>query len=112
MPSKPNRPCAVPGCPRVALAGKARCEEHESQRQRQSDAQRPSAAARGYDAKWRVIRAQFLKAHPICSEPECGKPSSEPHHIVPLSAGGTNHWDNLRALCKSCHSAITRRMTG
>ena len=26
------------------------------------------------------------------------------HHIKPLAEGGTNDWNNLRALCQSCHS--------
>ena len=33
--------------------------------------------------------------------------AAEVHHIVPLADSGTHAWDNLRALCKRCHSRIT-----
>lgn len=34
----------------------------------------------------------------------CGAPASSIDHIVPVSSGGTNAWDNLTAACKSCNS--------
>lgn len=33
----------------------------------------------------------------------CGKPSSDIHHIVYRSHGGTNDIRNLIALCRGCH---------
>ena len=33
-------------------------------------------------------------------------PVEEVHHIIPLSEGGDNSFDNLMSLCKSCHSRI------
>lgn len=71
---------------------------------------RPSAARRGYDRKWRMIRAGFLKAHPRCEM--CGAAASEADHRTPLAAGGTHAWANLRALCKPCHSRKTAREDG
>ncbi|MEQ1930975.1 MAG: HNH endonuclease signature motif containing protein [Parvularculaceae bacterium] len=70
---------------------------------------RPSAARRGYDRKWRAIRAAFLRAHPRCA---CGSPASEADHVTPLAAGGTHGWLNLRALCKPCHSRKTAARDG
>ncbi len=100
MPRKPLRACAVPGCSGVAVVG-SYCPEHSVTARREYPDRRPSAARRGYDRKWRRIRAQFIKAHPFCAD--CGAPTEEPHHIVPISEGGTHRWDNLVPLCGDCH---------
>ncbi len=36
-------------------------------------------------------------------------PDYEVDHRVPLQFGGSNHRDNLQALCKSCHSQKTMK---
>lgn len=102
-------PCAHPGCPNVVREGRY-CPEHAGQEQRRYDAERGTAAERGYDARWRRLRMMFLRANPICVE--CWRhgrvtPATEVHHIVPRSKGGTDDWDNLEALCKECHSRKT-----
>lgn len=73
------------------------------------EAQRPSAAKRGYGRKWRLIRAAFLKAHPLC---ECGKPATEVDHKLALRKGGSNAWSNLQPMCKPCHSRKTVEVDG
>lgn len=110
MPSKLARPCSVMGCPNRAAPGSSRCAEHAEEYKRASERERPSAAARGYGHRWRAIRARYLKLHPRCEV--CGELASELDHIIPIRAGGTNHWDNLQALCKSCHSKKTNRYDG
>lgn len=30
----------------------------------------------------------------------------EIHHVLPLSEGGGNNWDNLSILCPSCHRSV------
>lgn len=105
MPHKPLRPCSVPGCPEVAVKA-GRCARHAQLQERRPD-ERPSAAARGYDRKWRRIRRQFLARHPICAD--CGAEASQAHHIVPVAQGGTNRWENLMPLCEGCHARRTRR---
>lgn len=82
------------------------CEQHAKARPRPPD-NRPSPSRRGYDIKWRRVRAAFLRKHPACAD--CGGEATEVHHIVPLSAGGTHRWENLMPLCKVCHSRRTRR---
>ena len=106
MPSKPLRSCRAAGCPKPAVIG-GRCREHARELRREYDKDRPSAAQRGYDRKWRRIRAQFLRHHPYCSE--CGAPATDVDHIVPLRKGGTNEWANLQSFCHRHHSAKTMR---
>ncbi len=72
---------------------------------------RPSAAARGYGSAWQRLRLAFLYAHPICQECERA-PANHVDHIVPRERGGSDHDDNLQALCHSCHSALTAKHDG
>lgn len=69
--------------------------------------QRPPSSQRGYDARWRKVRAMKLRANPLCEECEKGKvltPASMVHHIVPIEEGGeVLDLENLMALCESCH---------
>mgnify|MGYP003136418375 CR=1 FL=1 len=76
-----------------------------------SDSKRPSAARRGYDARWRRARALQLDNHPWCND--CGKPANEVHHVVALRAGGARlDPANMQSLCKPCHSRKTRAEGG
>lgn len=102
MARAPLLPCSVPGCPQIAVQ-QGRCAEH--QRVRPPAKPRPSSTARGYDRKWRRVRAMFLRRHPACEL--CGGEATEVHHMVPLAEGGTHAWANLQPLCKRCHSRVT-----
>lgn len=109
MPSRVGRPCSTPGCAAVVRDGRY-CPKHAAQ-SRPPD-ERPSSNRRGYDARWRKIRAAVLREQPLCVEclgAGVVTAANEVDHIVPLSQGGTNEWDNLQPLCKSCHSKKTRR---
>lgn len=60
-------------------------------------------------ARWRRLRAAFLRAHPLCSDCEAGgrvTASEIAHHKreVAHSPGQALDWGNLEALCKSCHN--------
>jgi len=63
---------------------------------------RPTAAERGYDARWRQVRMRFLKHNPLCAH--CSRLAQLVDHIRPLRAGGTHDWGNLQSLCRSCHA--------
>ncbi|AZF90343.1 MAG: HNH endonuclease [Phage 5P_3] len=108
MPIKPQRACAESGCPNAALPGSSRCAQHHRERKREADT-RLSAAQRGYDHKWRMTRARFIKEHPLCI---CGEKATDVDHIIPRSQGGTDEWCNLQALCHSCHSRKTDKYDG
>ena len=101
MPVKPKKPCAVIGCPNLIRIGERYCQAH---RYLQRDT-RPSAAKRGYGGGWPALRKKYLAANRWCAK--CGEHATDVHHIQPLSAGGTNEWDNLMPLCHRCHSRVT-----
>ena len=109
MPTHPSTPCLASGCPNPAVRG-GRCEKHAQKYRQQSDQARPSAAERGYDAKWRRVRAQFLRKHPECGV--CGAEATVVDHVLPLSQGGTNEWANLQPLCVRCHNRKTAVVDG
>lgn len=106
MPLKPKTPCRANGCPK--LTEHRFCDEHarmEDKHYRRY--QRDPSINRRYGSVWRKIRARYLAAHPLCED--CQKqgvvtPAAEVHHILPLAHGGSHDADNLRALCKTCHS--------
>jgi 5-methylcytosine-specific restriction protein A len=111
MPYKPAGPCRIHSCPGRATE-RGYCAAHALQHPpapRPVDT-RPSASARGYDRKWRRIRAQFLKFNLHCDH--CGAKATEADHIKSLATGGTHAWENLRPLCKSCHSRKTVKQDG
>lgn len=116
MPMKPPRPCRSPGCPALVRGGTGYCDQHQAEAQRQQDARRGTAAERGYDARWRALRIMFLRRHPLCADPDgvhTGPvPATDVDHIVPKRDGGRDAWDNLQALCHSCHSRKTARELG
>ena len=61
---------------------------------------RASAAARGYDARWRRLARMQLARHPLCADPfgvheGRGVTGAHVDHIVPRSAGGTDAFENL-----------------
>ena len=113
MPYKPKRPCAYPGCGRLAEREQY-CAEHQKVMDKQyNQYERDPASNKRYGRAWKRIRDRYIKAHPLCEE--CQKqgkltPAEEVHHILPLSRGGTNAEDNLMALCHSCHARITVEM--
>jgi len=60
-------------------------------------------------------RERRLKAEPFCRDcAEYGiqRLADEIDHITPLSAGGQDADDNVRSLCRVCHSARTRATRG
>lgn len=115
MPQRLPKPCAHPGCPALTL--KKYCPRHERQKARVYDQQRGSAAARGYDARWRRYREQFLREHPYCTECERhGRvtPATVVDHEKPHKGDPDLFWNpaNHQPLCQPCHDSKTARQDG
>jgi 5-methylcytosine-specific restriction protein A len=68
---------------------------------------RRSAARRGYDHRWRLLRLAVLADRPVCEACQV-RASEHVDHVLAMSKGGA-HYDpaNLRALCHGCHSRKT-----
>jgi len=110
VPRKAKKPCSHPACPNLTTA--RFCEDHARAGRQRRDHARPSASKRGYDARWRKLRKMVLARNPLCADcMEAGLvvPAIEVHHVVPKAAGGDDSFENLMALCKSCHSRRTGR---
>lgn len=103
-----------------ALSPNSYCSEHERKPYYTKDSapkqygrKRASAHARGYNTVYKALRTKFLAYWKATYGDVCAGYNRKPHaapvltadHIVPLSRGGTNTWDNLQALCLSCNSA-------
>ena len=75
---------------------------------------RESAALRGYDAKWRKIRAEFLAKHEVCNYPGCKKRATDADHILgkPARLGGLDSFKNLQPRCHMHHSKKTAGADG
>lgn len=105
MPYKPKRPCEHPGCNKLSACGY--CDEHKKEYIKEYNKyHRGYRSNERYNYQWSRIRERYVKSHPLCEE--CLKegrytPVEEVHHILPLSVGGTNDFNNLMSLCRSCH---------
>lgn len=95
----------------------------EAQRKAESDAHRrkdPAYKARRrlYNSKaWQVARREFLATHPYCeqcqSDGRLNVFAVHVDHKVAVARGGAPlEYENLRALCKSCHSRKTAQQDG
>jgi 5-methylcytosine-specific restriction protein A len=115
MPHRIATGCMEPGCPEISSKGN-RCGYHARQAQIKRDRRRGSAAARGYGARWRRLRAMYLRANPRCVDPfevhETLMLANTVDHVLPKSEGGTDVWDNLQSLCASCHNRKTASEDG
>lgn len=111
-PWAPKKPCAHPLCPRFVESGasQSRCPEHLVLLRKSQDVSRPSPAARGYGASWKVLRLAILERDGYrCQIENCPEQASECDHITPKAAGGSDDPSNLRSVCRRHHLTLTAR---
>lgn len=108
MPSRGARFCT---CGRHTVPSGQRCPCAE-QRKAASDADRPSASRRGYDAEWRAARDDHLARHPICVV--CGSKASLVDHVVSIRKAPHRRLDptNFQSMCATCHGRKTAAVDG
>ena len=92
--------CGVSGC--YEFTNGSYCDEHTKIKNRKRD--RRTSQEKYYGKQWVKISKMFLRKNPICEN--CGGLSQVVHHIVERSMGGSDRDDNLKALCRSCHSKL------
>lgn len=102
------RVCAEHLCPELVPDGRW-CAAHKPKRPKD---RRPSAGARGYDARWRRFRAGFLKRHPTCVV--CGGVATVVDHLDGLGPLGPRGYDetNCAPMCKRHHDQKTAAVDG
>jgi len=74
----------------------------------QPDTKRVQERTRG--ERWTKMRALYLQQYPLCEHCDAAGRitlAEEVDHILPLSQGGTDAFENLQGLCKPCHAAKT-----
>ena len=83
---------------------------------RRSWAHEKPAHERGYDHRWRKLRARIMARDRglcvACKEAGRLTAADEVDHIVPKARGGTDHPDQLQSLCRECHQSKTIRENG
>ena len=108
MPWKSKKPCNRPGCHTLTL--ERFCDVHKGQDRKDGNEWRGSSTERGYGYAWQKIRKGVLAEEPLCRfhlAEGRAVAAAEVDHIDGNSRN--NARENLRALCKSCHSSRTAR---
>lgn len=115
MPTSPPHPCNQPGCGK--LTHERYCTAHKKAKQKLQDMERGTAHQRGYDARWRKKRANYLRKHPLCVRCQAAEKivaATVVDHIIPHKGNKNlfNDEDNFQSLCKPCHDHKTATEDG
>jgi 5-methylcytosine-specific restriction endonuclease McrA len=75
-------------------------------------APQPSAAARGYDHEWLLLRRRHIRDEPDCRACAFRGVTRRAHavdHVIPVRVAPHRRLDptNLQSLCRSCHERKT-----
>ncbi len=111
-----RKACLHPMCGTVHTEAGQYCAEHMDKHKVVDT--RPSAAARGYDAKWAAAKKAYLKKNRYCVCPECreGDPerANTVDHILPHRGDMRLFWDvsNWQAMYKPHHDRKTAEVDG
>jgi 5-methylcytosine-specific restriction enzyme A len=115
MPQRAFRVCQHPQC--GALCRGRYCDEHviehANERAKVFDEARGSAAARGYDRRWRRLSKAIIARDPLCKiakictadyPGQLPAPSECADHIISRARGGRDTMSNLQGACIRCNS--------
>lgn len=105
--------CKTVGCPNLHYNSNGYCDSCNARwrekhpRSSYSD-NRPSAAKRGYDNRWRNFAKQYLALHPVCSicgaEATCVDHKDIPADVMMDSYGKFDYDErHYQALCRKCN---------
>lgn len=118
MPSRPLRPCSMPGCPALVVRGY--CSTHDRtaqasdyQRRRRADERKGDGRQFYSTPEWRAVRAEVLREEPFC-RCGCGAESDTVDHIIPRRERPDLALvrSNLRAMYSRCHNRHTAAAGG
>lgn len=105
MAQAPLRRCSFPSC--RELVREARCPKHKS-----TPAHGGKRDQWCSNRRWRKLRDAFIAANPLCVQCQARGKIAAAEHIHHVQARRDRpdlayEWDNLSALCASCHSQAT-----
>ncbi|WP_334051006.1 HNH endonuclease [Burkholderia cepacia] len=114
MPARPMKPCKHRGCGALVAAGKTHCDRHAQEAVTwRPDTVRGNRHARGYGSAWERIRMRILRRDTglcqPCLQTSRVTPATAVDHVISKARGGTDHDENLQAICRDCHAAKTAR---
>ena len=110
MPDLPRTVTGDPSSDELRAMKQTQRDKEHARNSANYNRRRGSAAARGYGARWRLLRRMVLNRDPMCAH--CGAAATDVDHIIPRRAGGADTFANLQSLCKACHSRKTARRDG
>jgi 5-methylcytosine-specific restriction protein A len=111
------KPCSKPGCPTLVHGGGNRCDKHSTKAWARSDYsnRKGTTTERGYGWQWQKKRKLVLNEQPFCMIAKIcvdryghPRPSDCVDHTIPIAAGGTDDWGNLRGSCTDCNEHKSR----
>ena len=109
-----TRPPHICACGKIVAHGtRCACQIASTRaRNKRHDANRPTAAQRGYNGAWRKARAEWLQFNPFCTHPACNALATVVDHIIPHKGDMVLFWDknNWQSLCTPCHSRHKQRV--
>ena len=110
MPYAAGKPCRNKQCSNVTHNRSGYCDECQSERWKTD--KRATSRERGYDRRWELVRAVYLRRHPLCEDCQdygVTAVADMVHHIRAISDGGDAYdVDNLRSLCWACHGKYAK----
>lgn len=108
MPSRAPRPCTQPGCPAYATK-RGRCDAHQPKHGWNHGKSKRERYGKDWPKKKRVVLERDNYLCQTCMRAGRVTQTNQVDHIIPKMAGGRDSFDNLEAICDSCHKAKTAR---